>query len=270
MTPDVVAGTSIGALIAGVHLAGHLPTLEAWARKLTRPRLLAYLDPRMSGGGLIGGRRMLAFMARHLGDLKVEDLPVPFVAVTTDLSTGHEVWLQEGRLAETLRTAISLPGVFTPVRREGHWLVDGALVNPVPVSVCRALGAELVIAANLNADQLGKLNVDARPPVAARRRARARPPGAKSRAQGARRRRVGSGGSAHTPSLLSVMVAALKITQDRITRARLAGDPPDVTIRPDLGHIGLLEFDRAAEAIETGERAAAHAITELQAILANS
>ena len=194
VTPDVVAGTSIGALIAGVHLAGHLPTLEAWARRLTRPRLLAYLDPRMSGGGLIGGRRMLAFMARHLGDLKVEDLPVPFVAVTTDLSTGHEVWLQEGRLAETLRTAISLPGVFTPVRREGHWLVDGALVNPVPVSVCRALGAELVIAANLNADQLGKLNVARGRAVAARRRARARPPGAKSRAQGARRRRVGAAG----------------------------------------------------------------------------
>ena len=267
VTPDVVAGTSIGALIAGVHLAGHLPTLEAWARRLTRPRLLAYLDPRMSGGGLIGGRRMLAFMARHLGDLKVEDLPVPFVAVTTDLGTGHEVWLQEGRLAETLRTAISLPGVFTPVRREGHWLVDGALVNPVPVSVCRALGAELVIAANLNADQLGKLNV----------------------ARGRRWRRVGGlepdlleqsrkgrGGAVwarrvrHTPSLLSVMVAALKITQDRITRARLAADPPDVTIRPDLGHIGLLEFDRAAEAIETGERAAADAIAELQAILANS
>ena len=104
--PDVVAGTSIGALIAGVHLAGHLPTLEAWARKLTRPRLLAYLDPRMSGGGLIGGQRMLAFMARHLGDLKVEELPVPFVAVTTDLSTGHEVWLH---------------GVHIPEYRQGTW-----------------------------------------------------------------------------------------------------------------------------------------------------
>jgi NTE family protein len=266
--PDVVAGTSIGALIAGVHLAGHLPTLEAWARKLTRPRLLAYLDPRMSGGGLIGGQRMLAFMARHLGELRVEDLPVPFVAVTTDLSTGHEVWLQEGRLAETLRTAISLPGVFTPVRREGHWLVDGALVNPVPVSVCRALGADLVIAANLNADQLGKLNL-ARSPR--RRRSGGLEPDLleQSRVQKGR-----GGGWARrvraTPSLLSVMVAALKITQDRITRARLAADPPDVTIRPDLGHIGLLEFDRAAEAIETGERAAADAIPELQAIVARS
>ncbi len=268
VVPDVVAGTSIGALIAGVHLAGHLPTLEAWARRLTRPRFLAYLDPRMSGGGLIGGRRMLAFMTRHLGDLKIEDLPVPFVAVTTDLTTGHEVWLREGRLAETLRTAISLPGVFTPVRREGHWLVDGALVNPVPVSVCRALGADVVIAANLNADQLGKLNLRGRrwrragglePDLLEQSRALQGPGGTMWR----RRAR-------NTPSLLSVMVAALKITQDRITRARLAADPPDVTIRPDLGHIGLLEFDRAVEAIETGERATADAVIELQAILADS
>jgi NTE family protein len=268
--PDVVAGTSIGALIAGVHLAGHLPTLEAWARKLTRPRFLAYLDPRMSGGGLIGGRRMLAFMTRHLGELKVEDLPVPFVAVTTDLRTGHEVWLQEGRLAETLRTAISLPGVFTPVRQGEHWLVDGALVNPVPVSVCRALGAELVIAANLNADQLGKLKV-----TRGRRwgRAGALEPDLLEQSRALK----GRGGTVWrqlarperaTPSLFSVMVAALNITQDRITRARLAGDPPDVTIRPDLGHIGLLEFDRAAEAIAEGERAAEHAISELQGILA--
>jgi NTE family protein len=268
--PDIVAGTSIGALIAGVHLAGYLPTLEAWARGLTRPRLLAYLDPRMSGGGLIGGQRMVAFMARYLGDLEVEELPVPFVAVTTDLRTGHEVWLQEGRLAEVLRTAISLPGLFTPVRRERQWLVDGALVNPVPVSVCRAFGAELVIAANMNADQLGRL-----------RMARGR----SSRVAGLepdlleQSRLLRGGGTVwqqltrrerSAPSLFSVMVAALNITQDRITRARLAGDPPDVTIRPELGHIGLLEFDRAAEAIAAGERAAEHAIRELQALVASS
>jgi NTE family protein len=265
--PDVVAGTSIGALIAGVHLAGHLSTLEAWARSLTRPRLLAYLDPRMSGGGLIGGQRMLAFMDRYFGALKVEDLPVPFVAVATDLRTGHEVWLQEGRLAEILRAAISLPGLFTPVRREQHWLVDGALVNPVPVSVCRAFGAELVIAVNLNADQLGRLRVT---------RGRSKVAGLEPDLVEQSRVLKGRGGTVwqqmarlerNTPSLFSVMVAALNITQDRITRARLAGDPPDVTIRPDLGHIGLLEFDRAGEAIDEGARAAEDAIVELRKVL---
>ena len=268
--PDIVAGTSIGALIAGVHLAGYLPTLEAWARSLTRPRLLAYLDPRMSGGGLIGGQRMVAFMARYLGDLAVEELPVPFVAVTTDLRTGHEVWLQEGPLAEVLRTAISLPGLFTPVRRDRQWLVDGALVNPVPVSVCRALGAELVIAANMNADQLGRLRMT--------RGRSSRGAGVEPALIEQSRVRKGRGvmwqqltrRERSAPSLFSVMVAALNITQDRITRARLAGDPPDVTIRPELGHIGLLEFDRAAEAIAAGERAAEHAVGELQALIASS
>jgi NTE family protein len=272
VTPDVVAGTSIGALIAGVHLAGHLATLEDWARKLTRRHLLTYLDPRMSGGGLIGGQRMVAFMARYFGDLKVEDLPVPFTAVTTDLRTGHEVWLQEGRLAEVLRTAISLPGVFTPVRRDRHWLVDGALVNPVPVTVCRALGAELVIAVNVNADQLGRLRVT-------RGGRSARVAGLEPDLVEQSRALKGRGGTMWqqlrrrertTPSLFSVMVAALNITQDRITRARLAGDPPDVTIRPDLGQIGLLEFDRAAEAIAAGERAAEPAIAELQALLVST
>jgi NTE family protein len=212
----------------------------------------------MSGGGLIGGRRMVAFMARYFGDLRVENLPVPFVAVATDLQTGHEVWLQEGRLAETLRTAISLPGVFTPVRREREWLVDGALVNPVPVSVCRALGADLVIAVNLNA---GRSRAAALEPDLVEESRALKGPGAAMWQQFARRERT-------APSLFSVMVAALKITQDRISRARLAADPPDVTIRPDLGQIGLLEFDRAAEAIAAGERAAAPAITELQALVA--
>ena len=194
---------------------------------------MAYLDPRMSGGGLIGGQRMVAFMARYFGDLEVEELPVPFVAVTTDLRTGHEVWLQEGRLAEVLRTAISLPGLFTPVRRERQWLVDGALVNPVPVSVCRAFGAELVIAANMNGDQLGRLRVTRAGPspiagleadlIAQSRLLQGR--GGTVWQQLTRRERS-------TPSLFSVMVASLNITQDRITRARLAGDPPDVTIRP--------------------------------------
>jgi NTE family protein len=194
---------------------------------------------------------------------------VPFVAVATDLRTGHEVWLQEGRLAEILRAAISLPGVFTPVRREQHWLVDGALVNPVPVSVCRAFGAELVIAVNLNADQLGRLRVtrggrsprvaDLEPDLVEQSRVLKRRGGTVWQQMGRRER--------NTPSLFSVMVAALNITQDRITRARLAGDPPDVTIRPDLGHIGLLEFDRAAEAIDAGARAAEDAIAELRAVL---
>lgn len=266
--PDVIAGTSIGALVGGVHLSGHLETMEAWARELTTARLFTYLDPRMSGGGLIGGQRMAAFMDRYFADTMIEDLPIPFVAVATDLLTGHEIWLRHGRLVDVLRTAISLPGLFTPVEIDGHWLVDGALVNPVPVSVCRALGAQVVIAVNLNADQLGK----------ARMRGMAFPrttgldpedeiPTGRGKGNGRRgsalwqqmfRRERGA------PSVFGVMVAAFTITLDRITRARLAGDPPDVAITPKLGSFGLLDFDRAAEVIAEGEAAAERAMEEIQ------
>jgi NTE family protein len=269
VVPDVVVGTSIGALIAGVHLAGHLPTLEAWARNLTRPRLLAYLDPRMSGGGLIGGRRMLAFMDRHLGALKIEDLPLPFVAVATDLRTGHEVWLQEGRLAEVLRTAISLPGLFTPMRRERQWLVDGALVNPVPVSAARALGARVVIAVNLNSDLFGRGTTIASHGTDApdERWLEQMSHGLDASAGAARIVKRQMLGSAGRPGITTVMIEAFNIMQDRITRARLAGDPPDVMVNPRLGPIGLFEFHRASESIALGAEAAERALDSIEQAL---
>jgi NTE family protein len=269
--PDIIAGSSVGALVGGVYASGHLDTMEDWVRQLSAARLFTYLDPRMSGGGLIGGRRMATFMQRYFADTRVEDLPIPFVAVATDLLSGHELWLREGRLVDVLRTAISLPGIFTPVRQDGHWLVDGALVNPVPVSVCRALGARIVIAVNLNADQLGKARVLTRglrrkegfDPVSQmsepdRRALRGR---LGALWQHAFRRQRGA------PSLFGVMVSAFMITQERMTRSRLAGDPPDLTVAPRLGHVGLLEFERAAEAIAEGEAAVERVLAEIRSAL---
>ena len=154
--PDVIAGSSVGALVGGAHLAGRLSALEDWARKLTRIKIVSYLDLKLSSGGLIGGTHLVAEMMRHIGDVKIEDLPAPFVAVSTDLVTGHEMWLREGSLVEAMRASFSLPGVFPPVKIDNQWLVDGALVNPVPVSVCRALGCQMVIAVTLSGDILGK------------------------------------------------------------------------------------------------------------------
>jgi NTE family protein len=269
--PDIIAGTSVGALVGGVYASGHLDSLDSWARQLTAARLFTYLDPRMSGGGLIGGRRMATFMRRYFADNRVEDLPIPFVAVATDLVSGHELWLREGRLVDVLRIAISLPGIFTPVKHEGHWLVDGALVNPVPVSVCRALGARIVIAVNLNADQLGRARVLSRTmrrtrgfdPVSEMSEADRRALGGRLGAlwQQAFRRPRGA------PSLLGVLLSAFMITQERMTRSRLAGDPPDLTVAPKLGHVGLLEFERAAEAIAEGEAATERIIPEIHSAL---
>lgn len=242
---DVIAGTSIGALVAGVHLAGHLDALEAWARGLNRIRMMRYLDLALQSGGIISGRRLGRVLTENLGDLAIEHLPKPFITVATELATGHEIWLRQGPLVEALRASYALPGVFPPVEVEGRHLVDGALVNPVPVSVCRAMGARLVIAVNLNADMLGSDR--------------------QQKMQAQNGGKGGNGGPARilenlfrrdgAPGMLNVMASALNILQDRLGRSRLAGDPPDVTIAPLVGHVGLLDFDCAAELIEQGEAA---------------
>ena len=255
---DVVAGTSIGALVAGVHLAGHLDALEAWARCLNRMRIMRYLDLSLQSGGILGGRRLGRILTENLGDLSIEHLPKPFIVVATELATGHEIWLRQGHLVEALRASYALPGIFPPVELDGRPLVDGALVNPVPVSVCRAMGARLVIAVNLNADMLGSER--------AHSNGNGKPGHTAASENGSNMlenlfRRDG------TPSMFNVMASALNILQDRLGRSRLAGDPPDVTIAPKVGHIGLLDFDQAEELIEIGEAAVADVVPSLEEAL---
>ncbi len=266
--PRVVAGTSIGALVGGSYLAGHLDSLEDWARGLNKVRLISYLDFRVRGG-MIRGQALVDAMERHIGGLKIEDLGRPYAAMATDLLTGHEVWLRKGDLVQAIRTSYSLPGIFEPVRVDGRWLVDGALVNPVPVSACRAMGAQMTIGVNLNGDLIGKAR---RPGTNFQSIAgfdlleelqdnNSAAPGSKL---GGLSRRLFKR-QASSPSLFGVMVAALNIVQDRITRSRLAGEPPDVHITPRLGHIGLLEFDRADEVIAEGEAAVERVLPDLRA-----
>jgi NTE family protein len=264
--PDIVCGTSIGALVGGVHLAGKLDVLERWARSLTKLKIVTYLDFRVAGGGMIGGNRLMAAMRQQMGDITIEDLPVPYTCVATDLVTGHEVWLSRGNLVDALRASISLPGIFSPSELDGRWLIDGALVNPLPVSVCRAMGAEVVIAVNLNADLLGRTRAPGqRIPRAAGFDLLNELPMAGQQSPNRLSGWLKSifGREHDAPSLFGVMVQSLNIMQDRITRSRLAGEPPDVSITPKLGHIGLLEFHRAEEVIAEGAAAAERAQGEL-------
>ncbi|MDP6688502.1 MAG: patatin-like phospholipase family protein [Alphaproteobacteria bacterium] len=264
---DVVAGTSIGALVAGVHLAGQMDALESWALGLNRMRIMRYLDLSMQSGGIIGGRRLGRLLNENLGDLSIEHLPKPFIAVATELATGHEIWLRQGSLVQALRASYALPGIFPPVEFEDHPLVDGALVNPVPVSVCRAMGARLVIAVNLNADMLGS---ELKPGGPARKGS----DGGGNKGTGGADGGNGAGlldslfRKDGTPSMFNVMAGALNILQDRLGRSRLAGEPPDVTIAPRVGHVGLLDFDCAEELIELGEAAVERSMPFLEEALA--
>ena len=272
IVPDVVVGTSIGAVVGGAYAAGHLDTLEQWARGLQVRNILGYLDIRLNGSGLIGGEKLAAQLSASIGGTLIEELPLKFASVATEVRTGHEIWLTHGRLVEAMRASYALPGIFQPILVGDRWLVDGALVNPVPVSAARALGAEIVIAANLSSDIFTHSTTiyahGALPPtpVAAETEIEAKP---HKRGLGkffspertVKREFFGGGGR---PGISSVMVDAFNIMQDRITRARLAGDPPDMLITPRVGQIGWFDFHRAADLIDFGARAAERAIDSIQ------
>jgi NTE family protein len=259
--PDIIVGTSIGAVAGGCFAGGALDTFEEWARGLTVRGVLGYLDVSLSGSGLIGGNRLAQRLDKALGKTLIEELPFTFAAIATEVRTGHEIWLTHGRLVEALRASYALPGIFPPIRIGGRWLVDGALVNPVPVSPARALGARVVVAVNLNADQFGRSitivshgtdqNDDNEHEAAMER-----PQGFGRFFNPERALKRQFLGSAERPGLSSVMVDAFNVMQDRITRSRLAGDPPDVTINPRLGRVGWFDFHRGAEAIQLGAEAA--------------
>jgi NTE family protein len=240
--PDIVVGTSMGAVVGGCHVAERLDTLEEFARGLTRRKVLGYLDFNFTGSGLITGQHLTDMLDNGLKGIEIENLPRKYVAVATEIGSGHEIWLSRGSLVNAMRASYALPGIFRPVNIQGRWLFDGAMVNPVPVSVARALGARYVIAVNVNGDSVGRGTVvpqlDALPvpePTpepfvtdgeAGNMLVR------NGRAMKKLIQRQIFGRSDNGPGISTVMMEAFNIVQDRIARSRLAGDPPDAIISP--------------------------------------
>lgn len=272
IAPDVVVGTSIGAVVGACLITGHLDAFEAWARGLKPRNIFSYLDISLGGSGLIGGQRLANELDATIGRALVEEQRVKFAAIATEVSTGHEVWLTRGRIVDAVRASYALPGIFAPIAIGDRWLVDGALVNPVPVSAARALGAEIVIAVNVSTEAFGHGATIAAHGGHPRDDAPADQPRAKPRLRGLfsaesaiRREFFGDPGR---PGISTVMAEAFNIMQDRITRARLAGDPPDVLISPRVSQIGWFDFHRAGEAIERGEVAAARTMDSIEEAVA--
>jgi NTE family protein len=270
LEPDIVAGTSIGAVAGACYVTGRLTALEDFACTLTRRRIFGFLDINFAGSGLITGQRLNARLEQHLREFTIEQLERKFIAVATELGTGHEVWLNKGSLVNALQASFALPGIFRPVQINGRWLIDGALVNPIPVSVCRAHGARIVIAVNLSNDIFSKGAVIHDQGTFGDTLALAESVegtelvGTNGRAAVHLLHRQIFGRTNGAPGMSAVMMDAINITQDRIARSRLAGDPPDITIGPKLGDIGLFDFHRACEAIELGARAAEKQIDEIK------
>lgn len=265
IVPDIVAGTSIGAVVGGCYAAGRLDDLEGFARDLTRRKVFGYLDINFSGSGLINGQKVVERLESKLADIQVEHVAPRFVAVATEFGSGQEIWLSHGSLVDAMRASYAIPGIFKPVNIDGRWLFDGALVNPVPVSVCRALGARYVIAINLNSDLCGRGSVV--PEITSADESTSTPvKHSESGRVGARKllQRQIFGGAESGPGISTVMVDAFNIVQDRIARSRLAGDPPDAIINPRLAGIGLFDFHRADELIQRGITAAHRELDDLK------
>lgn len=265
--PDIVTGTSIGAVVGGCYLADRLDKLEEFARSLTRGRMIGLLDVNFSGKSLINGARLTRLLKRYLDDIAIEDLDRPFMAVGTELSTGHEIWLRKGHLVTAMQASYALPGIFNPINVNGRYLVDGALVNPIPVSLARAMGARVVIAVNLNSDTFGRGTIV---PHAHEHDERIVPHPENDRINRPGGGAFGNikqmifGADDQSPGISSVMFDAYTIIQDRISRSRLAGDPPDIMINPRVNRISMFDFQKAEEAIEAGYQATRKAVSELQ------
>ncbi|PWR01697.1 patatin [Meridianimarinicoccus roseus] len=260
--PDIVTGASMGALVGAAAAGDRLDALEAWCRRLQNATVLRYIDMRIAGGGLVAGQEV-ARMLRKIGlPDRIEDLPLPFGAVATDLETGAEVALTRGPIAGAVRSSLAIPGVFSPHWHDGRWLLDGALCDPVPVRLARALGAEVVIAIDPNAS-CGKPLWHAQTPEAPGQTLLSRVgmaevlpkawrgmlPGAED---GAEAEDASTAPSSQPPGYFQVVSTAIDIMQVHILRQRLAQNPPDLLLEADLKHVGILELHRAPEAMEHG------------------
>ncbi|MBM6596004.1 patatin-like phospholipase family protein [Microvirga pudoricolor] len=270
ITPDVIAGSSIGAVVGGCYAAGKLDNLEAFARALTKRRVMGLLDFNISGTGLIGGGRLQRLLDQDLTDERVETLQIRFCTIATELVSGHEVWLTKGSLVQAMRASYALPGVFEPVSVGGRWLMDGALVNPIPITAARALGADLVICVNLNGEIRVRGTVIQSYESDTSDQQEIESAISEPRRWGLFPIRSNRPHKPNAPGLATVMVDAFNITQDRIARSRLAGDPPDIMISPKLAKMGLFEFHRAEEYITLGRQAAERALPDILDLIKES
>jgi len=265
---DYVSGTSIGAVVGAVYASGRIDSFKDVVLQLDWKKIAFLLDVVFPKSGLIDGNKIAEFIRSHVGEKKIENLSLPFCAVSTDLATGKEVIIKDGDIIEAVRASISVPGVFTPIRKNGVILVDGGLVNPVPVSVVRQMGADLVIAVDLNHDIVGKKGIG-----------KTSVPNSGALAQGTGTTQGSTKGNrmldalnkrldtldrtalTHIrqwmsmdplPNIFEVIMSSINIMETQITATRLKADRPDLLIQPHLGHIRFLEFNRAEEAIVAG------------------
>ncbi len=261
---DCISGTSIGALVGAIYASGNFSEMENAVLQLNRKKILAFSDILLAKSGLIDSKKMTYLFEPYVLDCPIEELPFELAILATDLTTGGEIIIREGNLVEAIRASFSFPGVFTPVEMNGDLLVDGGLVNPVPVSAVKKMGANFVIAVDLN----NEMAFEAEQKLLTKKEASENKESdlsdgrfsalyEKLRALDVpamayiKRKFIKNG----APSIFQVLMTSVKIMKRRIAIMNLQVDPPDILIQPNLGHISFMGFDRAEEVITEGYRA---------------
>ncbi len=282
LSPDIICGSSIGAFMGAAHILGRLDDVQEWLAGMSTYELVRQMDIKLlASSGLADGENMLRFVIDEFGNPNIEDLDLPYAAIATDMKTGREIWLQEGPVWNAARASMALPGMLTPINSNGRWLLDGGLVNPVPVSVCKALGADIIIAVNLNGDLVSRDQVLIRDDSVSEEVYSAEQQAGDTQPNSGLPDTVAAASedqisffeklsasirerttplveqwmspSEDAPGLFNVVSSSINIMQDRITRSRLAGEPADLILTPRLSHIGMLEVTRAEEIVAEGE-----------------
>ncbi|NCP78457.1 MAG: patatin [Desulfuromonadales bacterium] len=261
---DYIAGTSIGALVGAVYAAGNLDSLAQAYSEFTWKKIAYFFDLTFPKSGLIDGKKITDFVRGYVNTKNIEDLRLPFLAVATNIENGAEVRLTHGDVIDAVRASFSVPGIFTPTHHQGLLLVDGGLVNPVPVSALRKMGAKRTIAVDLNHDIINGKAPDLRASHLEPKAADKTPPTKLEEAMDWLNFKLQSldnpalkyvrnwWSEEPTPNIFELMLASINIMETRITRSCLQLDPPDLLIQPPLGHIRFLEFNRADEIIQLG------------------
>jgi len=251
-----IAGSSIGALVGGIYAANKLEIYAEWVLALERMHVLRLLDPALGRPGLFKGERIISVLRELIGACEIEELPIAFTAVATDLDSGQEVWLRSGKLFDAIRASIATPLVFTPVKHGDRTLLDGSVVNPVPIAPTLDDATDLTIAVDLS----GPAEVPASPPVSAslindnsyRQRIRAF----------VASMRPASGPKETSRGLIDVAFISMQAMQDTIARLRLSAYSPDLMIEVPRNACGFFEFWRAEELIALGRARAAQAFAQ--------
>lgn len=260
---DIVAGCSVGALVGAAYAANRLSVMERWVRSFSYWDVLRLMDLSWRRGGLLRGERVFNHIRTVIPEENIAGCALRFGSVATNLSTGRELWFTDGDLHQAVRASCSMPGLLSPVGYNGYWLVDGAVVNPVPVSLTRALGADIVIAVDLQHDahlvqqDLLSVNMANSQAINAfqtdtwRGRLRER-----LKIMTTRRANV-------TPTAMEIMTTSIQVLENRLKRSRMADDPPEILLQPFCPQISTLDFHRASEAITAGILAVDKKIDEL-------